>query len=72
MRNQSPWAEVRREMTEEKHLDPAVADQIGEFVKLKGGCVRSTPLPIAQSGLNIIDRRPRAHRPLTDDQIIAK
>lgn len=23
-------------MTEEKHLDPAVADQIGEFVKLKG------------------------------------
>jgi histidyl-tRNA synthetase len=32
-----PWADVRREMTEEKGLDPAVADQIGEFVKLKGG-----------------------------------
>lgn len=34
--SQSPWAEVRREMTEEKGLDPGVADQIGEFVKLKG------------------------------------
>lgn len=27
---------MRREMTEDKGLDPAVADQIGEFVKLKG------------------------------------
>ncbi|RKP23904.1 hypothetical protein SYNPS1DRAFT_24017, partial [Syncephalis pseudoplumigaleata] len=32
-----PWEEVRREMTEEKHLDPTVADKIGEYVKLKGG-----------------------------------
>ncbi|KAF9515855.1 hypothetical protein BS47DRAFT_1381276 [Hydnum rufescens UP504] len=32
-----PWSEVRREMTEDKGLDPVVADQIGEFVKLKGG-----------------------------------
>ncbi|KAF8323686.1 histidyl-tRNA synthetase [Clavulina sp. PMI_390] len=32
-----PWAEVRREMTEDKGLEPAVADAIGEFVKLKGG-----------------------------------
>jgi histidyl-tRNA synthetase len=29
----SPWEEVRREMTEEKGLDSAVADKIGEFVQ---------------------------------------
>lgn len=32
-----PWADVRKEMTEEKGLDSAVADKIGEYVKLKGG-----------------------------------
>ncbi|KAL0581333.1 Cytoplasmic and mitochondrial histidine tRNA synthetase [Marasmius crinis-equi] len=32
-----PWAEVKKEMTEEKGLDPAVADRIGEYVKHKGG-----------------------------------
>ncbi|KIM31972.1 hypothetical protein M408DRAFT_327352 [Serendipita vermifera MAFF 305830] len=32
-----PWSEVKKEMTEEKGLDPAVADKIGEYVKLKGG-----------------------------------
>ena len=31
-----PWADVRKEMTEEKGLDGAVADKIGEYVKLKG------------------------------------
>ncbi|KAH0544511.1 Cytoplasmic and mitochondrial histidine tRNA synthetase [Glutinoglossum americanum] len=31
-----PWIEVRREMTEEKALDPSVADKIGEYVILKG------------------------------------
>ncbi|GJJ13182.1 hypothetical protein Clacol_007433 [Clathrus columnatus] len=31
------WEEVRKEMTEEKGLDPTVADRIGEYVKLKGG-----------------------------------
>ena len=31
-----PWAEVRTEMTEEKGLDAAVADKIGEYVQLKG------------------------------------
>jgi len=31
------WLEVKKEMTEEKGLDPAVADKIGEYVKLKGG-----------------------------------
>ncbi|KAI9784141.1 MAG: Cytoplasmic and mitochondrial histidine tRNA synthetase [Geoglossum umbratile] len=34
--DKSPWTEVRREMTEEKALDPCVADKIGEFVILKG------------------------------------
>jgi histidyl-tRNA synthetase len=32
-----PWAEVKKEMTEEKGLDGSVADRIGEYVKLKGG-----------------------------------
>ncbi|GAA5967302.1 hypothetical protein JCM11641_000506 [Rhodosporidiobolus odoratus] len=32
-----PWADVRKEMVEEKGLDGEVADRIGEYVKLKGG-----------------------------------
>ncbi|ORY04836.1 histidyl-tRNA synthetase [Basidiobolus meristosporus CBS 931.73] len=32
-----PWADVRKEMTQDKGLDGAVADKIGEYVKLKGG-----------------------------------
>ncbi|KAF6761494.1 histidine-tRNA ligase [Ephemerocybe angulata] len=35
--DKAPWSEVKREMTEEKGLDPLVADKIGEYVKLKGG-----------------------------------
>ncbi|KAF5554290.1 histidyl-tRNA synthetase [Fusarium napiforme] len=31
-----PWADVRKEMTEEKGLDDDVADRIGEWVVLKG------------------------------------
>ncbi|KAJ1796321.1 Cytoplasmic and mitochondrial histidine tRNA synthetase [Coemansia sp. RSA 2399] len=31
-----PWADVRKEMTEEKGLDGDVADRIGEYVQLKG------------------------------------
>ncbi|KAI0640150.1 histidyl-tRNA synthetase [Trametes polyzona] len=31
------WADVKKEMTDEKGLDPAVADKIGEYVKHKGG-----------------------------------
>ncbi|KAI9852453.1 MAG: Cytoplasmic and mitochondrial histidine tRNA synthetase [Vezdaea acicularis] len=31
-----PWTEVYREMTEEKHLDPIVAEKIGTFVQQKG------------------------------------
>lgn len=30
------WADVKKEMTEEKGLDPASADKIGEYVKHKG------------------------------------
>lgn len=31
-----PWADVRKEMTEEKGLDGEIADKIGEYVVLKG------------------------------------
>jgi histidyl-tRNA synthetase len=31
------WTDVKKEMTEEKGLDAAVADKIGEYVKHKGG-----------------------------------
>lgn len=34
--DKSPWAEVKKEMVEEKQLDPAVADKIGEYVVLNG------------------------------------
>lgn len=34
--DKSPWTEVRREMTEDKGLDGAIADRIGEYVGLKG------------------------------------
>ncbi|CAE6529075.1 unnamed protein product [Rhizoctonia solani] len=32
-----PWADVKKEMVEEKGLSEEVADRIGEYVKLKGG-----------------------------------
>ncbi|XP_005179208.1 histidine--tRNA ligase, cytoplasmic isoform X2 [Musca domestica] len=35
--DKSPWSEVRREMIDEKGLDAAAADQIGEYVQLSGG-----------------------------------
>ncbi|KAJ2073915.1 Cytoplasmic and mitochondrial histidine tRNA synthetase [Coemansia sp. S155-1] len=34
--DKAPWAEVRREMTQEKGLDAAVADRIGEYVQISG------------------------------------
>lgn len=34
---QSPWADVRKEMIDEKGLDEATADRIGEYVRLSGG-----------------------------------
>ena len=35
--DKSPWEEVRREMTEDKGLDPEIADKIGTYVVRKGG-----------------------------------
>lgn len=35
--DKSPWEEVKKEMVNEKQLDPAVADKIGEYVRLSGG-----------------------------------
>ena len=35
--DKSPWADVRREMIEEKGLDETAADKIGEYVRLSGG-----------------------------------
>lgn len=35
--DKSPWEEVYREMTEDKGLDPAVAEKIGKYVVQKGG-----------------------------------
>jgi histidyl-tRNA synthetase len=37
---QLPWEEVKKEMTDEKGLQPDVADKIGEYVKLKGALKR--------------------------------
>jgi hypothetical protein len=36
MLSKLPWADVKKEMTEEKGLDSSVADRIGEYVKLQG------------------------------------
>ena len=38
---QLPYAEVKKEMTAEKGLDPAVADRIREYVKHKGNLLFS-------------------------------
>ncbi|XP_043660159.1 histidine--tRNA ligase, cytoplasmic isoform X3 [Drosophila teissieri] len=35
--DKSPWADVRKEMVDEKGLDEAAADRIGEYVRLSGG-----------------------------------
>ena len=45
-----PWDDVRREMTDEKGLDAAVADRIGEYVKLKGAGVPSRAELTDQAG----------------------
>lgn len=34
--DKSPWEEVRKEMVEEKKLDPTIADKIGEYVSKRG------------------------------------
>lgn len=35
--DKSPWEDVRKEMVEEKHLSPDVADRIWSYVQRKGG-----------------------------------
>ena len=35
--DKSPWEEVKKEMVEEKKLDAAIADKIGQYVKRSGG-----------------------------------
>lgn len=35
--DKSPWADVRKEMVEEKQLAPEIADKIGEYVSKSGG-----------------------------------
>lgn len=35
--DKSPWADVRKEMIDEKQLDDATADRIGEYVRMSGG-----------------------------------
>jgi len=35
--DKSPWAEVKKEMIDEKGLDEASADRIGEYVRFSGG-----------------------------------
>lgn len=35
--DKSPWEEVRKEMVDEKGLDAAAADRIGEYVRMSGG-----------------------------------
>lgn len=40
---QMDWEGVKKEMVNDKGLDPAVADRIGAYVKLKG--TLSLPLP---------------------------
>jgi len=35
--DKSPWEEVKKEMVEEKNLDSAIADKIGQYVKRSGG-----------------------------------
>lgn len=42
------WVDVKKEMTDEKGLDAAIADKIGEYVKHKG-----LPLSFTQRQLTI-------------------
>ncbi|CEL60145.1 histidyl-tRNA synthetase [Rhizoctonia solani AG-1 IB] len=58
-----PWADVKKEMVEEKGLPEDVADKIGEYVKLKGGPelltqLRESPLASnesAKAGMDDMD-----------------
>ncbi|KAH0562542.1 Cytoplasmic and mitochondrial histidine tRNA synthetase [Trichoglossum hirsutum] len=61
-----PWAEVRREMTEEKSLDPSVADKIGEFVIQKG----SRDLLTAMQSNPTLTSNPSAQKGLADMELL--
>ena len=52
---QSPWEEVRAEMVNEKGLDPAAADRIGEFVQLSGGVELADKLTLGKCSVTRID-----------------
>ena len=56
------WSDVKQEMTDEKGLDPAVADKIGEYVKHKGASSSFLPPPCANSRVPLVLRRARATR----------
>jgi len=49
--DKSPWEEVRAEMVNEKGLDPAAADRIGEFVQLSGGVELADKLTLGELGM---------------------
>ena len=46
------WEEVRAEMVNEKGLDPAAADRIGEFVQQSGGLELADKLTLGKFLLN--------------------
>lgn len=45
-----PWADVKKEMTQEKGLDEAVADKIGQYVGWKGESPCHTIESLLRSG----------------------
>ena len=49
---QASWEEVRAEMVNEKGLDPAAADRIGEFVQQSGGSELADKLTLGKFLLN--------------------
>lgn len=64
--DKSPWEDVRKEMTEEKGLDPNVADKIGEFVRQKG----SLPEMISKLSESELVTNPRASEGIEDMKIL--
>jgi histidyl-tRNA synthetase len=52
-----PWADVKKEMTVDKGLDPAVADRIGEYVGLKGEFLQTiTKLTTTGNGREVLNK----------------
>lgn len=63
---QTPWADVKKEMVEEKGLDGAIADKIGEYVKLKG----STELLEKLISDSFLTKNKRAKKGLEDVKLL--